>query len=102
VLLALEEVDSVLDEIRVEVLDLLLRELHFLQTADDLVVGQEALFLALGDELLELLDLGKRDLDREHVLEPPRTSRCTTALPQLDDRARLTPHPIRPYSRAGY
>ena len=52
VLLALHELDPVIDEIRVEVLDLLLRQLHFLDTRHDLVVGQEALLDAVCYELV--------------------------------------------------
>ena len=55
-----------LDEVGVEVLDLLLRELDVLEPGDDLVVGEKALLLTLCDELVELLDVGKRDVDGEH------------------------------------
>src|SRR5581483_8155443 len=61
----------VLGEVRVEVLDLLLRQLDVLEPVDDLVVGEKALLFSLGDELVELLDLRKRDVDGEHVPEPP-------------------------------
>ena len=67
-----DQLDRVVDQVRVEVLDLLLRELHFLQTGDDLVVGEEALLLTVLDELLELLDLGKGDIDGEHGPRFPR------------------------------
>ena len=58
VLIALDEVDVLLGQDGVEVLDLLLRDLDVLETGRDLVVTEKALFLALGDELLQLLDLG--------------------------------------------
>ena len=66
-LLALDELDAVVDQVRREVLELLLRELDLLDARDDLVVGEEALLLARLDELVQLLDLGKRDVDREHM-----------------------------------
>ena len=65
VLLALDEVDAALDQVCVEVLDLLLRELDVLEPLDDLVVAEESLLVTVGDELLELFDLGKRDIDGE-------------------------------------
>jgi len=63
VLDALHELDRVVDQVRVEVLDLLLRELDLLEAADDLVVREEALLDALLDQALELLGLGQSDLD---------------------------------------
>jgi hypothetical protein len=66
VLLALHELDAVVDEVRVEVLDLLLRELDFLEALDDLVVREEALLDSLGYELVQLLDVRKRDIYGEH------------------------------------
>ena len=70
VLLALEQVDAVLDEVGVEVLDLLLGELDLLEPGDDLVVGQETLLLTLLDELVKLLDVGDGDIDRQHGTSP--------------------------------
>ena len=68
VLLTLDELDVVLDQMGVEVFDLLLRELDLFETADDLVIGEEALLLTVGDELLELFDLREwRDFDGEQV-----------------------------------
>jgi hypothetical protein len=66
VLLALHQLDAVVDQVRVEVLDLLLGELDVLEPLDDLVVGEEALFDSVGDELLEFFDVGQRDIDGEH------------------------------------
>ena len=66
-LLPLDELDAVVDQVRREVLELLLAELDLLETGDDLVVGEEALFLAGLDELVQLLDIGKGDVDREHL-----------------------------------
>ena len=48
-------------------LDLFLRELDVFERVDDLVVGEKALLLSFGDELLKLFDLGKRDINGEHV-----------------------------------
>ena len=67
VLLALDELDAVVDQVRREVLELLFGELDLLEPGDDLVVGEKALFLPGLDELLQLLDLGKGDVDREHL-----------------------------------
>ena len=67
VLLALHELDPVIDEIRVEVLDLLLRQLHFLDTRHDLVVGEEALLDAVCNELVKLFDVRQRNVYGEHA-----------------------------------
>ena len=67
VLLALDELDRVVDQVGVEVFDLLLREIDLLEAADDLVIGEKPFLLSVLDELLELLDLGKSDIDGEHV-----------------------------------
>ena len=58
VLLALDELDAVIDQIRREVLELFLGELHLLHTCDDLVVGEEALFLPRLYKLVELFYFG--------------------------------------------
>ena len=68
VLLTLDELDVVLDQVGVEVFDLLLRELDLFETGDDLVVGEEAFLLTVGDELLELFDFREwRDFDGEQL-----------------------------------
>ena len=72
VLLALDELDRVVDQVGVEVLDLLLRQLDLLEAGDDLVVGEEALLLAVLDELVELLDVWQGDIDGEHGPRFPR------------------------------
>ena len=59
VLLALEQLDAVVDEVGVEVLDLLLGEVDLLEPGDDLVVGEEPLLLPFLDELVEFLDVGQ-------------------------------------------
>ena len=65
---AFVELDRVVDQVRVEVLDLLLRELDVVEPRDDLVVREEALLEPLLDQALELLDLGEGDIDRQHGL----------------------------------
>jgi len=98
--LALDDVDTVLDQVRVEVLGLLFRELHAVEPVRDLVVGEESFLPPFGDELVELFDVRKRDVDGEHVPKPPGLG-CTTALfqPTAAGPARA---PVLPQSRAGY
>ena len=63
-------------------LHLLLRDLDLLETRGDLLEGQEATFLALGDERAELLQLDDRRLvGQQHLsllgrqsLRPPTSS----------------------------
>ena len=68
VLDALVELDRVVDQVRVEVLDLLLRQLDVVETRDDLVVGEEPFLEPLLDQALELLDLGEGDIHGQHGL----------------------------------
>jgi len=56
----------VVDQVRVEVLDLLLRELDVLEPADDLVVREETEFDPSLYELLELIYLRESNIDGEH------------------------------------
>jgi len=73
--LALVELDPVVDQVRVEVLDLILRELDLLESGDDLVVREKALFDALLNQLVELFDVGKGDVDSEQLdLRLPRAN----------------------------
>jgi hypothetical protein len=91
--LALEELDAVVDQVRVEVFDLVFGELDFFESGRDLVVVQKPLVDAILDELLELFDVWKSDIDGEHG--PPRAGRRRR---QLDtQRAGWTPpaHPLR-------
>ena len=55
-------VDPVLHEVRVQVADLLLGHLDLLETPGDLLEGQVAALLALGDQRAQLLDLEERRL----------------------------------------
>ena len=66
-LLALQQLDAVVDQVRVEVLDLLLRSLDVLEPGDDLVVGEEPFLLSVLDELVEFLDLWQRNVDGEQA-----------------------------------
>jgi hypothetical protein len=67
VLLALHQLDPVVDQVGVEVLDLLLGQLDVLEALDDLVVVQEALLEAVLDELLKLFDFRESDIDGEQL-----------------------------------
>src|SRR4029450_1186496 len=67
VCLALHQLDGVVDQVRVEVLDLLLRELDLLEARHDLVVGEEPLLQTVLYQLVKLFDVGKRDVDGEHL-----------------------------------
>jgi hypothetical protein len=71
VLLTLHELDSVVDQVRGEILDLLLRELDFLDALDDVVIGEEPLLLPGRDELVQLFDVGKNNVGSEHLARPP-------------------------------
>ncbi len=55
------------DQVGGEVLDLLLRQLDLVDAFDDLVVGQEAFLLPRRDKLLQFLDVGKSNVDSEHL-----------------------------------
>src|SRR4051794_11174282 len=97
--LALDDVDSVLEQVGVEVLGLLLRQLYVLEPAGDLVVGQEAFLPPFRDELVELFDVRKRDVDGEQVPNLPGLG-CTTALLQpTETRSPSRPGPPSSASR---
>jgi len=68
----------VIDQIGSEVLELLFGELDFLEPGDDFVEGEKAFFLPRLDELLQLLDIGLRNVDREHLSQ-------TSGVPLFDD-----------------
>ncbi len=70
-LLPLDELDTVVDQVRSEIFDLLLRELDFLDSLDDVVIGEEPLLLPGRDELVQLLDVGKNNVGSEHLARPP-------------------------------
>src|SRR4051812_44367919 len=63
--LAFQQLDPVIDEVRVEVFDLLLAELDVFEPGCDLVVVENALLETFLDEFLELLDFRKGDFDGE-------------------------------------
>src|SRR5918992_2001169 len=56
-----------IDQVGVEVLDLLLGQLDFLERRHDLVVGEEPLLLSLLNKSVKLFDVGERDVDREQM-----------------------------------
>ncbi len=66
VLLAFDELDPVVDQVSREILELILGQLDFLDPCDDLVIGEEPFLLAHFDELVQLLDFRKGDVNREH------------------------------------
>ena len=55
-----------LDEVGVEVLDLLLRQLHFIENLRDLVEYEIPALDTELDEPVELLDVGELDVDGQH------------------------------------
>src|SRR5436309_1572912 len=75
--LTLHQLDPVVDQVRVEVLDLLLRELDILEPGCDLVVVEDAFLDAFLDEYLQLLDVRKRDVDGQQRRLPPGFTRWT-------------------------
>jgi hypothetical protein len=68
VLLPFDQLDRVVDEVRVEVLDLLFAEVDFLEPGDDLVVGEESLLCSVLYELVEFLDVREGDVDLSFAL----------------------------------
>ena len=99
-LLALVELDRVVDQVRVEVLDLLLRELDVVESRDDLVVGEEPLLQPLLDQALELFDLGEGNIDRQHGLGFSSRARTGYRPSDKHEPARLPPrlhHQARGY-----
>ena len=67
VLLALDQLDRVVDQIRIEVLDLLYGEIDLLEARDDLVVGEEALLVCVLYQLVQLFDVREGDVDCEQL-----------------------------------
>src|SRR5438128_1600353 len=65
--LAFDELDAVVDQVRVEVLDLLLAELDILEPRGNLVVVEESFLETVLDKLLQFFDVGERDVDGQHV-----------------------------------
>jgi hypothetical protein len=56
-LLAFDQLDRTVDQVGVEVLTLLLRQLDVLERRGDLVTGQKPLLHAIGDESRQLLGI---------------------------------------------
>jgi hypothetical protein len=80
-------------------LDLLLGELDVFETGDDLVVGEEALLGAVGDELLELLDLGEGGLDGEQLWHSYLRLVLNDGIDEPDTQRLGSPH--RPHLKQG-
>jgi predicted ATPase/class 3 adenylate cyclase len=99
VLLAFDELDRVVDQVGVEVFDLLLGQLDFLERRDDFVVREEPLLLSLLDEPVELFDVGKRDVDREQC--GPRLSPCLDGVWSGTRESRSLSSRL-PFRRGGY
>ena len=57
VLLPLDELDTVVDQVGGEILDLLFGELDLLDPVDDLVVGEESLLETVPNEPVQLLEI---------------------------------------------
>jgi len=64
--LARGEIDTVVDQIGVEVLGLVLADLYILERHGYFVVAEEPFLLALLCQSLELFDIWEGDLDGEH------------------------------------
>src|SRR5436305_7527333 len=64
---AFDELDAVVDQVRVEVFDLILRELDILEPGGDLVVVEKPFLETVLNELVELFDVGQRDVDGEQL-----------------------------------
>jgi hypothetical protein len=94
VLLPLHELDRVIDHVRVEVLDLLLGQLDFLERRDNLVVGEKPFLLTFLNELVELIDVGERDVYREQV--GPRFLVLGRGVRPLHEESRCRSAPLRP------
>ena len=90
-LLALVELDRMVDQVRVEILDLLLRELDVVEPSHDLVVREEPLLDPLLDQALKLLDLWEGDIDRQHGRAFSSRARTDTDLAPHTEPARLPP-----------
>ena len=68
-LLALDELDAVVDQVGREVFELLLGELDLLEPRDDLVIGEEALLLPRLDELVSS-SISGREMSTVSTLSP--------------------------------
>src|SRR5215212_3013943 len=101
--LALHQLDRVVDQVRVEVLDLLLGELDLLEAGHDLVVGEKPLLQTVLNELVELFDVRKRDVDGEHLDDLPGLSRGLRPACDLpgNETSRRLPTPGSPSMRTG-
>ena len=69
----LDDVDPVLVQVGVQLLDLLLGDLDLLEARRDLLEGQEAALLALGDQRPQLIELRDRSLIGQQHNSPYRS-----------------------------
>ena len=88
--LALDELDAVVDQVGVEILDLILGELDILEPRSDLVVVEESFVETVLNELVQLFDVGERDVDRKQH-GPPALPREWTG----DDQPQTCEEPVR-------
>ena len=89
VLFAFDELDAVIDQVRREVFDLLFGELDFLESFDDVVVGEKALLFPRLDKLLQFFDVGESNVDSEHLTTTSGSTRLTR-LTNNHQRSRFT------------
>ena len=103
--LAFQQLDPVVDQVRVEVFDLLFRELDVFEPGGDLVVVENALLETFLDELLQFLDFRKGDFDGEQRRLTSRLFRVGGRgldLPLTRKRAGYSTASRLTLSRAGY
>src|SRR5712691_7236257 len=95
--LAFDELDAVVDQVRVEVLDLIFGELDILEPRGDLVVVEEPFLETVLNELVQLFDVGERDVDGEHLGLPPGLQVDGDSIePQDAKEPELVPPPAHP------
>ena len=66
-LLALHQIDTVLSQVGVELVELILGQIDLFESPRYLVVGEEAPFLSILGQPLNLVNVWQSDVDREHV-----------------------------------
>src|SRR5437763_1010518 len=96
--LAFDELDAVVDQVRVEVFDLILRELDILEPGGDLVVVEKPFLETVLNELVELFDVGQRDVDGEQLGYLPACRLMGTRSTYEDANGRRTA-PAHPLAR---
>ncbi len=98
-----DDVDPLLDQVRVQALHLLLGDLHLLERGGDLLERQVALLLALGNERLQLLGVRRTRPRCRPAGVSPSSSPCCCSLPSVSRTspfsATCPPSSIRPAER---